>query len=238
MSDVGRKREFNQDSFYYRKLNEEKCFAFVCDGMGGVRGGGIASSFVKELFCKKIPFRLENIYSVEDIKNLIFNCYKEANDFIFKRALIDDNLKGMGTTCITTIIYKNCLMVFNVGDSRVYIKFKDFFKQLTVDHSYVQTLVDCGKITKEEAKVHPRKNEITKAVGITKNINIDFQTFNVEKSSVVLLCTDGLTNSCSDEQIANIIEYEKSVLNGVKRLVEVANFNGGYDNITAVLIEI
>lgn len=238
MSDVGKKREFNQDSFYYKKLNEEKCLAFVCDGMGGVKGGGIASNLVKELFCRKIPKHLEKVCSIEDIKNLIFDCYEEANDFIFRRSLADESLKGMGTTCITTVIYKNCLMVFNVGDSRVYVKFNDVFKQLTVDHSYVQTLVDCGKITKEQAKFHPRKNEITKAVGITKNINIDFQTFNVEKDSFILLCTDGLTNSCSDEQIANIIECEEDVLNGVKRLVEVANFNGGYDNITAVLIEI
>ena len=81
MSDVGRKREFNQDSFYYKKFNEEKCFAFVCDGMGGVKGGGVASNFVKELFCEKIPKNLEKICSVEDIKNLIFSCYEEANDF-------------------------------------------------------------------------------------------------------------------------------------------------------------
>ncbi len=238
MSDIGRKREFNQDSFYYSKLNDEKCFAFVCDGMGGVQGGGIASELVKELFCEKIPKQLENVSSYEEIRELIFMCYEEANEKIFKKAALHDGLKGMGTTCLTVVMQKDDLMVFNVGDSRGYISSDNLFKQLTVDHSYVQTLVDCGKITKEQAKFHPRKNEITKAVGITEKIKTDFRIFKIKKNDVVLLCTDGLTNSCSDEQIKNIIKSEEDVVDGVKRLVEVANFHGGYDNITAVLMKI
>ncbi len=238
ISDIGRKRESNQDNFFYLKAKTNSCFALVCDGMGGQNGGSVASKMVKDLFCKRITKDIINQLSDDEIKKLIFNCYEEANFKIFEKSFDVDELKGMGTTCITVFVNEDKLMIFNVGDSRVYVKSDEILKQLTVDHSYVQTLVDCGEITKEEARVHPRKNEITKAVGISQNINIDFTNINVNKDDVVLMCTDGLTNYCSDDQIKKIINKNENISLCVQNLIKIANSNGGYDNITAVLIKV
>ena len=133
---------------------------------------------------------------------------------------------------------KKKILIFSIGDSRLYIKKDSVLKQQTVDHSYVQTLVDCGKITKEEAKVHPRKNEITKAVGILQEIEIDFREVEISKGDFVLLCTDGLTNSCSDFEINNILKKDQAIEKTVRNLVDLSNFNGGQDNVTVVLIKI
>lgn len=238
VSDIGKKRESNQDNFFYYKINNEECFAFVCDGMGGSNGGEIASNMVKQIFSAIITKKLKEQKTTEQIKDLIFYCYEKANKEIFEKASLNSSLKGMGTTSITVVLKENCLMVFNVGDSRVYLNSDFGLKQLSVDHSYVQTLVDCGEITKEQAKLHPRKNEITKAVGISEKIKIDYFKTKVEKGNVVLLCTDGLTNSCGDEQIKTTINEQQNIFKAVEKLVEIANFNGGEDNITVVLIRV
>lgn len=238
LSDIGKKRESNQDSFFCYKINQKECCAFVCDGMGGSNGGEIASNMVKEIFSKMIVEKLKEQKTNQEIKDLVFSCYEKANKEIFEKAILDNFLKGMGTTCVTVVLKEDCLMIFNVGDSRVYLNSTFGLKQLSVDHSYVQTLVDCGEITKEQAKLHPRKNEITKAVGISEKIKIDYIETKVEKNNVILLCTDGLTNNCSDEQIRLIVNNKKKTSEAVEKLIETANFNGGDDNITVVLITV
>ncbi len=238
MSDIGLIRESNQDVFYCYKINDDFCFAFVCDGMGGQNGGDVASNMVLEFFTRVIPRELERDINEDEIKKLIFSCYEEINKNIYDMSRSSDFLKGMGTTCSLVVIKNNVMMIFSVGDSRVYIKKDKDLKQLTVDHSYVQTLVDCGEITKEEAKTHPRKNEITNAVGILEEIKIDYRYIEVEKNDLVLLCSDGLTNHCSDKVISDIIEKEEDIKDSVKKLIEVSNFNGGKDNITVVLIKV
>ena len=238
MSDIGLTRESNQDVFYCYRKDENFCFAFVCDGMGGQNGGDVASNMVLNFFSKNIPKEFEKDIKDEEIKKLVFSYYEKINKDIFDVANANELLKGMGTTCSTVVIRNNKMMIFNVGDSRVYLKKDKFLRQLTVDHSYVQTLVDCGDITKEEAKTHPRKNEITNAVGILENIKIDYKEIEVQKDDFVLLCSDGLTNQCSDEIIGDIIEKEKDIKDSVKNLIDISNFNGGKDNITVILIKI
>lgn len=238
VSDIGKKRKSNQDNFFYFKFSDEKCFAFVCDGMGGQNAGDVASGIVKELFSSEIVNKLENKKTNEEIKELIFEYYKIANEDIFNKNILNENFKGMGTTCITVVLNGLNLNVFSVGDSRAYLYSNSELIQLTVDHSYVQTLVDCGKITREEAKIHPRKNEITNAVGISKEIYVDFKNFVVGENDLILICSDGLTNNCSDDEIKNILSEEENVTDCVKKLIGVANFNGGGDNITAILIKI
>lgn len=238
MSDIGLTRESNQDVFYCYRKDENFCFAFVCDGMGGQNGGDVASNMVLNFFSKNIPKEFEKDIKDEEIKKLVFSYYEKINKDIFDVANANELLNGMGTTCSTVVIRNNKMMIFNVGDSRVYLKKDKFLRQLTVDHSYVQTLVDCGDITKEEAKTHPRKNEITNAVGILENIKIDYKEIEVQKDDFVLLCSDGLTNQCSDEIIGDIIEKEKDIKDSVKNLIDISNFNGGKDNITVILIKI
>ena len=237
MSDVGRKRKSNQDSFFYFKFSNEKCFAFVCDGMGGQNAGDVASEIVKDLFSNELVKKLENKKTDEEIKELIFEYYEKVNYNIYKKGFSNEKFKGMGTTCITVVLNGFNLNVFSVGDSRAYLYSNSNLSQLTVDHSYVQTLVDCGKITREEARVHPRKNEITNAVGISEKINVDFINFVINEDDLILICSDGLTNNCSDEEIKNIMSSEKDVKNCVESLIRAANFNGGGDNITAILIK-
>ncbi len=149
MSDIGLTRESNQDVFYCYKIDEDFCFAFVCDGMGGQNGGDVASNAVLEFFTRVIPRELERDIDEEEIKNLILSCYKEVNRNIYDMANSNEFLKGMGTTCSLVVIKNRRMMIFSVGDSRVYLKKGKDLEQLTVDHSYVQTLVDCGEITKE-----------------------------------------------------------------------------------------
>ncbi len=242
MSDIGKKRKSNQDTFSYLKLNEDVCFAFVCDGMGGQNGGDIASKMAKELLHKKIYEALnvsvERITS-DYVKEVVSNCLEEVNISIFEKSESCSSYKGMGTTCATVVLVKDSLFVFSVGDSRVYLYSNYVLKQLTKDHSYVQTLVDSGKITKEEARCHPRKNEITKAVGISKNkINVDVNMLKIKEGDVTLLCTDGLTNSCSDSKLEEILKNRVDINSCVEYFIGISNFNGGYDNVTAVLIEI
>lgn len=236
ISDIGLKRKSNQDVFYYvvNKFNE--CFAFVCDGMGGQNGGDIASRIVFDIFSKNISKILDGEKKEEEIKSLILNFYEKANREIYQKSYEKEELKGMGTTCTTVFVKKKKIFIFSVGDSRLYIKKDDFLKQQTVDHSYVQTLVDCGKITKEEAKFHPRKNEITKAVGILKEINVDFKEVEIFDGSDILLCTDGLTNSCSDLEINRILNKDCEIEYIAKELINLSKFNGGQDNVTVVLI--
>lgn len=238
MSDIGKKRKSNQDNFYYYKFNNEKCFAFVCDGMGGQNAGDVASGIVKDLFSNELVKKLENKQTNEEIREIVFEYYKIANEEIFSKSISNENFKGMGTTCIVIVLNDFNLNIFSVGDSRAYLVSNSNLIQLTVDHSYVQTLVDCGKITKEEARVHPRKNEITNAVGISNKIKVDFKNITVKKDDLILICSDGLTNNCSDYEIKNITNEEKDVSSCVKKLVNSANFNGGCDNITTVLIKI
>lgn len=239
MSDIGRKRKSNQDSFDYAKIGDECCFAFVCDGMGGQNAGEVASGIVKNLFYEKIIENLKNNFlSIKDVEKIIMDCYLFANSVVFEKSNANEKFKGMGTTCVSVFIFEDNLMVFSVGDSRAYLFSNDVLKQLTVDHSYVQTLVDCGEITKEQAKTHPRKNEITKAVGISKYIEIDFKNIPLNKGDIVLLCTDGLTNSCGDVEIENLIKSRTDLSGCVKDLISMANASGGHDNITIILIEV
>ena len=238
MSDVGRQRESNQDSFSYILFDEKDCFVVVCDGMGGQNAGDVASTMVKNFFYEKMNKFFKSCETIEEIKNLILDCFNEINGRIYEKSLNFEEYKGMGTTCVVVVVKDLNLLVFNVGDSRAYLNFKDDFSQITVDHSYVQILLDFGKISKKEAKIHPRRNEITKAVGIFEKINVDYKIFNLYKNSEILVCTDGLTNSCSDEEIKKIVNEEAAIKNKVKKLVDVANNNGGQDNITIVLIKI
>ena len=242
MSDIGKKRKSNQDTFSYLKLSEDVCFAFACDGMGGQKGGDVAREMAKNLLHKKIYNALNidiELITDEYVKAVVANCFEEVNVDIFEKSESCLGYKGMGTTCVMAVVVRDSLFVFSVGDSRVYLYSDCVLKQLTKDHSYVQTLVDSGKITKEEAKFHPRKNEITKAIGVSKNrVDVDVSVFKIGYKDVILLCTDGLTNSCSDSKLKEILKNRLGIDSCVKDFIDVSNANGGYDNVTAVLIEI
>ena len=157
-----------------------------------------------------------------------------ANSVVYKKAQSKEDLRGMGTTLDVCLIYNSRIYIGHVGDSRVYRIRKEFMRRLTKDHSYVQTLVDDGTITKEEAYSHPKKNMLTKALGCVETVEPDVYTKTFIKDDIILMCSDGLTNMIREENIYEIIKQDKE--NAIENLVKQANDNGGLDNITVVII--
>ena len=230
LTDNGLLREINEDSFFFKE--EEKNFVIVVsDGMGGHNAGDVASetvvSSIKE-FCEN-----ENIYDNPEKK--IRLAFLQANEKVFFRSCADKNTKGMGATAVMAVGVGDTVYIGNVGDSRAYISDKENIHLITEDHSYVNELVKNGMITEEEARVHPRKNEILKAVGIGKDVFPDIFSTILKEGDVLLLCTDGLTNMVTDSEIYEIINSDDNVSEITEKLVKTANDNGGLDNITVVL---
>ena len=183
----------------------------------------------------------ENIYDIElvedQINNLIRGAISRANKEIYEIAEKDETYKGMGTTVILAITFGNRVYIGHIGDSRLYRIRKNIIRQLTTDHSYVQALLKEGKITKEQAYNHPQKNILLKVVGCEPYIEPDILVKGFLKDDVLLMCTDGLTNMLTNEEIFNIITNEKNNLeNACKHLIDAANEKGGNDNISVILV--
>ncbi len=234
LSNIGKIRKENQDAYAVRRVSDDIVFAVVCDGMGGANGGSIAS----HMACDSLMEVLEkNFRSRGDIRGIIRKAVNHANSIVFDASLNDPTLSGMGTTMVLAIVNGDDLYIANVGDSRAYLLTNDALTQISTDHSAVQELVDLGKITKEEARVHPQKNLITRAIGVDDFVKFDFYSYPLEKSDIVLLCSDGLSNFCGDETLKDILGSGKEPEAVVRDLVDHANEEGGRDNITALIIK-
>ncbi|MBR1654654.1 MAG: Stp1/IreP family PP2C-type Ser/Thr phosphatase [Clostridia bacterium] len=234
-SDIGKVRDMNQDSFYISKPEDKVQLFIVADGMGGYKGGEIASKLAVETSKNYILNNFDSIeHDRESILNLIKSAIEYANLVVFEKSKEIPELENMGTTLDVCLVIPNKVYIGHVGDSRVYRKRKDFFRKLTTDHSYVQKLVSDGTITKEEAYNHPKKNMLIKALGCSSFVEPDTTVKGFLKDDVLLMCSDGLTNMLRDEEIAKIIS--ENPVEACNRLVEAANNNGGFDNITTVII--
>lgn len=234
-SDVGKVREMNQDCFFISKPTDDIQLFIVADGMGGYNGGEIASKLAVKSAKNYIQSNFNLIeHTRESIIALIKNAIEYANLIVYEKSNESPELQGMGTTLDICLINGNKMYIGHVGDSRVYRKRKDFFRKLTTDHSYVQQLVADGTITTEEAYNHPKKNMLTRALGCTAFVEPDVMVKGFLKEDVVLMCSDGLTNMIKDDEISNIIKNNPE--KAYKTLVNKANDNGGYDNITVVII--
>lgn len=234
-SDIGLKRKSNQDSFDYTIINDDMVCAIVCDGMGGTKGGGIASNLAKECIKDYMLQNYEENMSQVDVEDMLKKAIYKANYEIFDMAQKNKDLLGMGTTVVLTAIFKDKIHVAHVGDSRAYLVVNNHIKQLTVDHSMVQQMIDDGELTLEQAKDYPNKNIITRALGIDKNVDIDYYIDEKTAGSMVLMCTDGLTNYLDEKNILNCcLHNEGETL--IDELISSANNSGGSDNITVVVI--
>lgn len=234
-SDVGAVRSNNQDYCLAGEFADGESWAIVCDGMGGATGGNIAS----ETAARTISEKLLNGYHVgmndNSVKHLIVSAIEAANATVYSKSRNDETLKGMGTTVVLAIIRENSLYFANVGDSRLYIVTKNSINQLTTDHSVVQLMIDNGEITPLEAKDHPQKNVITRALGVDDTVRIDYCQEVYNEGDTVLLCTDGLTNYVDESRIFEICNnYDAIDLADV--LVDEANASGGGDNVTVVTV--
>lgn len=238
ISNIGKSRKDNQDKIFIPDEKSVVKYFIIADGMGGVNGGEIASGIAIETIKDYINENLENIeFEKEQIEELLRGAIARANKFIFQRAEREEELKGMGTTVVIALLYGNRVYIGHVGDSRIYRIRKNIIRQLTKDHSYVQALYNEGSITKEEAENHPQKNILLKVVGCEETVEPDFMVKGFIKGDVLLMCTDGLTNMVSVDEIYDVVAKGKSnVKKACKKLVDMANENGGYDNVSVILI--
>ena len=234
-SDVGKAREMNQDAYYISDSSSDVKLYLLADGMGGYNAGEVASRMAVESARDYIHKHFaKNKDSKEKLEVLLKDAIEYANSVVYKKAQSKEDLRGMGTTLDVCLIYNSRIYIGHVGDSRVYRIRKEFMRRLTKDHSYVQTLVDDGTITKEEAYSHPKKNMLTKALGCVETVEPDVYTKTFIKDDIILMCSDGLTNMIREENIYEIIKQDKE--NAIENLVKQANDNGGLDNITVVII--
>ncbi len=234
-TDVGKAREINEDYYYITPPGEEPRVYILADGMGGYNGGEVASKLAVTTTLSYIQSNFASIpKDKEDILNLVKSAVEYANMVVYEKASKEKELEGMGTTLDVCLIYHNKVYIGHVGDSRVYRIRKEFIRKLTHDHSYVQKLVKDGTITEEEATHHPKKNMLMKALGCKAFVDPDVTIKGFIKDDILLMCSDGLTNMVNDEEIYKIIKKEGTL--AAEKLVEKANENGGYDNVTAIVI--
>jgi serine/threonine protein phosphatase PrpC len=218
-SDIGRERGRNEDAYLIR----EPLFA-VADGMGGHRGGDVASSLAMEI--------LEG-----DAATPLVETIKQANQRVLQRSASDRELRGMGTTLTAVVAEDARAHVAHVGDSRAYLLRDGNLQQLTEDHTLVQRMVREGKITPEEAHTHPQRSILTRALGVEEDLSVDELTLDMHPGDRLLLCTDGLTSMVGREQIQEILEREKAPQAACDKLIDAANRAGGDDNITVIVLE-
>ncbi len=244
-SDIGKKRKVNQDNFAVLEFAENATLLVVCDGMGGNAGGSEASRLAIEGFVSSVRKFLASfekkdnkiIPKGENIKKALDTALKKANTAVYNAAKNNAELSGMGTTLVAALALDGMLYSVNVGDSRLYTIIPGEIKQLTRDHSYVQMLVDLGKISPEEARSNAHKNIITRAVGTESEIEPDINVHDIPLTDgrYFLLCSDGLTNMVPENEIEEIISSTVPLEIKVKALINQANNNGGSDNITVVV---
>ena len=233
-TDVGQKRKMNQDYVFVSEGpvgNLPNLFT-VADGMGGHNAGDYASSHAVRILVDEI--REDADYNPVKV---IRHASEAANTEIRNRAQEDANLRGMGTTMVVATIVDQYAYIANVGDSRLYV-ISDEIRQITKDHSLVQEMVRMGEISEEEARNHPDKNIITRALGAEKTVDVDFFDLKLEKDCTILMCSDGLSNMVEDSKIQEIIsDPEADIDQKGNALLREANQNGGKDNIAIVLVE-
>ena len=239
VTDIGMKRTENQDRIYLPGSTDEIMLFIVADGMGGANAGGTASRMAIEYARQAIiaDLHLEIPIEREQIEAIIRNAIINANKYVYGKSKENPEYTGMGTTLSIALIIKNKVYIGHVGDSRIYRIRKNIMRQLTKDHSYVQALVQDGSITKEEAEHHPQKNMLLKAVGCEEEIEPDVMVKGFLKDDVLLMCSDGLTNMMDTKDIYDeIVEGKKNLKKTCNSLINHSKINGGYDNISVILI--
>ena len=235
-SDRGCRRPTNQDA-YALSMREEEGIAViaVCDGMGGANAGNVASRFALDTFMERIQEQVTARMSREGIERALRDAADAANETVFRLSTRQPEFAGMGTTLVAGVITKEKAMLLNIGDSRAYEIDAKNIVQLTEDHSYVNEMIRQGKLRAEDARTHPNRNLITRAVGVDPRVEADVYEVDLREGEVLLLCSDGLNSMVEDAQIGEIIRRSGDLETAGQALVEAAKLCGGADNITVVL---
>ncbi len=233
MTDAGRRREVNQDYIYTSEVPVGRLpnLFIVADGMGGHNAGDFASRYTVEHVVKVITAS-----TLSEPAALLGEALRQVNGGLIALASGDPGLRGTGTTFVAATIVQNRLHVANIGDSRLYIV-NQTITQVTRDHSLVEEMVRMGEVRQEEARSHPDKNIITRAVGAVQDLVVDFFEVELTSGDRILLCSDGLTNMIEDSEIRRIMCSQRDIAESVERLVYAANENGGKDNISVIIVD-
>jgi serine/threonine protein phosphatase PrpC len=233
-TDVGKIRKVNQDDYAYGEFPGGSVWAVVCDGMGGANGGNIASTEAVKKISEKLISGFDTIRE-SGVKQLLVGALDAANAEVYGKSAADPALSGMGTTVVACIADRDTVYIAHAGDSRAYLVGPSGVVQLTRDHSIVQELLESGKLTPDEAKDYPQKHIITRALGVEETLDIDYCEATFAEHSKVLLCSDGLSNHVEPEAFEQTIN-DPQVGDPAAKLVDIANDNGGSDNVTVVII--
>lgn len=233
-TDKGIVRDVNQDNCYVSVFNSDCCFAVVCDGMGGPNAGDVASEMAVKYVSENFSGHWNSTLGLADIKEILIESVKAANTEIHNKSKESPEFEGMGTTLVAAVCLNDDVLVVNVGDSRAYLV-DDFLEQITKDHSLIQEMIDKGQIDAKSAERFPYKNYITRALGTDEVVKVDAFIVNGFADKKILLCSDGLYNFVSHEDIVKTINGH-DVADACEELINKANENGGKDNITAIVL--
>ncbi len=236
VTDIGCHRRDNQDSYVIRELGDGRVLLVVCDGMGGAQAGSVASSVAAEAFAAAVEQALAGAPGAEE--QALAQACREANRKVYQLSRERAEYEGMGTTLVAALAGPDGCCMANVGDSRGYLLEEGAVRQVTVDHSLVQLLVDRGEITPDQARVHPRKNLITRALGVDSQVECDLGRLELRPGCRLLLCSDGLTNTMDDETLLRVSGRERSPEGLCQALLDLALERGAPDNVTVVLAQL
>lgn len=237
ISDIGMVRSENQDCvrFVQSALPSFSVLA-LCDGMGGARAGSLASEIALNAFISRITDSISEKKSKAPLQEILTDAAGYANQCVFERGSLDSDCAGMGTTLVAALLKGRQCVVVNVGDSRAYLISGGAISQVTVDHSFVEDMVQRGSITREQARSHPRRNVITRALGAEETVECDCFSPELKKNDLLLICSDGLSNTVSDDEILEIAEKHKNLNDIGRELLDLALSRGAPDNVTLGLL--
>lgn len=237
ITDPGIVRQQNQDYYHIEQIEEGMGLALVCDGMGGAKAGNVASRLAVETFLEAAREQSASQWKT-DPEAVLHLSAEQANQAVHRKAASDPDCQGMGTTMVAVLVIGGMAYLLNIGDSRAYLIRPDGIERITRDHSVVEALVARGEITPEQARQHPQKNLITRALGAEANVRADLYRQEVGPGDTLLLCSDGLVNVVNDQEILYEVLHGGPNENCCQRLLDIALSRGAPDNVTAVLIQI
>ena len=235
LTDPGNLRPQNQDAYETLSLGYDRALLVVCDGMGGARAGNVASELAVKAFSDHIRASHKGVSGAERIFSLLREALARANRAVYEKAQSSEDYAGMGTTLVAALIVKNTAYLINVGDSRAYHFTREDVSLVTRDHSMVAYMVERGELTQEQAKLHPGKNVITRAVGTEPEVEGDVFICKLRKEECILLCSDGLSNEMADQEMLFEVVHGLNKSDCCQRLLHIAQKRGAPDNVTVTL---
>lgn len=236
LTDRGNVRAQNQDYFTIVRFSPEHALAVVCDGMGGAKSGNVASRLATDVLIREVKRTWNASLDDDALRRMLVDAVELANQAVYEHAQLSEDFSGMGTTLVAAFVKSDLAIAVNVGDSRAYLLREQGVTRITEDHSVVQLMVRRGEITEEEARTYPGKNLITRAVGTEPRVSCDVFTLRVAPGDAILLCSDGLSNLLTDQELLFEVVHAVHKEQCCQHLIEIAKDRGAPDNITAVLM--